>query len=188
MAERKIWERYDHESGKAYAAFEVYLALGTARSLDAVAQKLAKSLPLLKRWSAQWQWVERARAYDNHMAAVAQAEREAEVKKIIESGYAQMHTRIKELDEVARMLRERIDDPGQHYLDGKFGPVFNKELFSEWRDTLNDIAKELGHRRQGLEISGKDGKPIEIIDAAAQSLDRKLALLAERLGQTSVSE
>jgi hypothetical protein len=59
----RIFERQERESAKAFAAFSVYLGLGSERSLEAVAQKVTKSSRLVKRWSSRWQWGERVRAY-----------------------------------------------------------------------------------------------------------------------------
>lgn len=54
------------ESSKAYAAYIAYRDLGENRSLEKVSQELTKSVPLLKRWSAKYEWVARALAWDMH--------------------------------------------------------------------------------------------------------------------------
>ena len=68
------FEQQARESSKAFAAFSLYLSLGPQRSLAAVAQKVAKSQQLLKRWSSKFEWPARVQAYDAHLAIV---EREA---------------------------------------------------------------------------------------------------------------
>lgn len=60
------WERQDGESVVAFDAFVVYRDIGTDRSLRLVAQKVAKSLPLMKRWCARWQWGVRIEAWTHH--------------------------------------------------------------------------------------------------------------------------
>jgi hypothetical protein len=56
---------------------------------------------------------------------------------------------------------------------------FNRDAHAAFRGALDDIAKELGERKNVTELSGKDGKPIEIRDAR-QRLAARLAALAER--------
>jgi hypothetical protein len=69
--------RLPNETGKAYAARQAYILMGAGRSLDKVSRECTKSLPLLKRWSARYGWVEHARRYDDicgQLAAVAAAD------------------------------------------------------------------------------------------------------------------
>lgn len=67
MAARQIWERQGRESDEAFEAFKIYLHLGVERSTAKVAEQLGKSLSLIQRWSAEWHWVERCRAFDNYL-------------------------------------------------------------------------------------------------------------------------
>lgn len=55
------------ESGKAYDAFLTYRDQGATRSLRKVAEHLAKSGSLIRRWSLQWHWTARVGAWDNHL-------------------------------------------------------------------------------------------------------------------------
>ena len=61
---QKLWERWEGEGDKPYEAFQLYMTEGNDRSIPKVAQKLSKSVPLLKRWSAKFKWVDRVRAWD----------------------------------------------------------------------------------------------------------------------------
>ena len=70
----RLWERQDGESGKAYEAFSVYRDMGAARSVSAVARQLRKSRALIDRWKRQWDWEERARAYDRELERAAYEE------------------------------------------------------------------------------------------------------------------
>ncbi len=71
------------ESAKAYECANAYFSMGAERSLPKVSQLRSESglkpVPIssLKRWSAKWNWVERARAYDQHCFD----EREREMQK-----------------------------------------------------------------------------------------------------------
>lgn len=69
-----VWERQEGESREAYEAFSLYRDMGAdggKRSLQAVSNELSKSLTLMKRWSASYNWIERARAYDFHVEDLA---------------------------------------------------------------------------------------------------------------------
>lgn len=103
----KPWERQKGESAQAYEAFSIYLGMGAERSLSAVAQKLSKSLPLIKRWSREKEWQERIRAYDNDIEKQARkkaiADRKAMTKRHI--GIA-MQLQKKALEALDRLLVE----------------------------------------------------------------------------------
>lgn len=62
------WETLPRESTQAFAAFRAYLELGPGRSIPAAARVVGKSKQLLWGWSAQHRWVERAKAWDAHLA------------------------------------------------------------------------------------------------------------------------
>jgi hypothetical protein len=79
----KTYDRQDGETTKAYTAFSIYLDMGSARSLDRVEEKIygtqighkrGTNLTSLKRWSREWDWVERCRDYD--------LDRETEMRQI----------------------------------------------------------------------------------------------------------
>jgi hypothetical protein len=64
MERAPSYTRLPGESTVAHAAFTVYRDLGPGRSLRKVARMLGKSRQLLDRWSVQWDWVQRASAWD----------------------------------------------------------------------------------------------------------------------------
>jgi hypothetical protein len=64
------FEQQARESAKAFAAFSIYLGLGSERSLEMVRQKCGKSSRLIQRWSSRWNWDERVRAYEENLAAI----------------------------------------------------------------------------------------------------------------------
>lgn len=81
MAARQAWDRLDDESTKAYEAFAVYRDLGVNRRLDDVAAKLNKSTTIMGRWSSQYDWVNRAAAYDDYIEAKARIKLDREAIK-----------------------------------------------------------------------------------------------------------
>jgi hypothetical protein len=72
----EMWKRQKDESAKAYEAALIYFEMRAERSLENVAQKCIKSVSQIRRWSSQWNWVERAKAYDAHMHLIEQAAKE----------------------------------------------------------------------------------------------------------------
>jgi hypothetical protein len=71
------FEQLPKESAKAFAAFSLYLNLGAERSLAAVGQKLGKSVGLIERWSAKFDWPARVAAHGAHLAVVERGAIEA---------------------------------------------------------------------------------------------------------------
>lgn len=66
MAEKRAWERRDHESNPAYEAFRTYMRV---RSCSKVSNELGKSLTLITRWSAEHDWIARITEYDSYLAS-----------------------------------------------------------------------------------------------------------------------
>ena len=83
------WERKPKESAPAYEAFSAYRDMGPERALRAVAQQLGKSRALIERWSRNWGWQDRVRAYDDSIQRDAQA---AAYKKAVKA-LEEMQTR-----------------------------------------------------------------------------------------------
>ena len=88
--EQELWERQEGESSVAYEAFLLYRNMGhetegekKKRRLASVAEKLGKSLKLMERWSFTWDWVERARAYDNELQRISMEETREAVRKML---------------------------------------------------------------------------------------------------------
>lgn len=78
------WERQEKESDKAFEAFVKYRDMGLDRSTTKVAKELAKSEQLIRRWSATYDWVKRAAAWDNEVdkdVQKAQRQEIAEMRK-----------------------------------------------------------------------------------------------------------
>ncbi|KAB2328944.1 hypothetical protein F7731_23615 [Cytobacillus depressus] len=77
------YERREGESAKAFEAFVKYRNMGIERSLTKVSQELGKSTTLLSRWSSQWDWVERVKAYDMEMDRQALMQEEKKRKEMV---------------------------------------------------------------------------------------------------------
>ena len=84
MAE--IWERLPGESSKAYEAFCIYRDLGVDRSIEKTAKNRLKpgSYSWLRNWSSKYNWVERARAYDDYLEREKRKEREKAILEMVD--------------------------------------------------------------------------------------------------------
>lgn len=51
-----MFEQQPRESDKAFAAFSLYLSLGSERSAREVGKWLGKSEELIQRWAAKFDW------------------------------------------------------------------------------------------------------------------------------------
>ncbi|MCS6782388.1 MAG: hypothetical protein RMI89_12115 [Gloeomargarita sp. SKYBB_i_bin120] len=65
-----VWERQRREPQVAYQAFCRYRDMGAQRRLELLLP--AYPLKRLQRWYSRWQWVERAAAWDQHLAMLWQ--------------------------------------------------------------------------------------------------------------------
>jgi hypothetical protein len=156
-----LFEQQPRESSKAFAAFTLYLSLGPQRSLAAVAQKLAKSEQLLKRWSAKFEWPSRVQAYDAHLAIVEReaaealaranaAEREKRKQQVLDEEW-ELH------GEAIRAGREALK---RFYEKGKGATLGDIARMLELASTLGRLATGMATNK--TEISGEDGGPVRV--------------------------
>lgn len=76
----KPWEQHPNESSKAYEAARVYFEMGAERTLAKVGEQLGKNKIVVESWSAKFQWVARARAFDAYLADLELQMMESEFK------------------------------------------------------------------------------------------------------------
>jgi hypothetical protein len=80
-----VWDRQSGESSRSWSGFVVYRDLPPEeRTIQKVAETIQKTPSLVRRWSAENNWVSRVSEYDQHLdREIVQKERiEAERKKI----------------------------------------------------------------------------------------------------------
>jgi len=161
------------ETAKARKAFEDYYALGPNRSLDKLYQEY-KSQPkaqvptqrraTLAGWSSRWGWQERVMARDAEIA-LAQFE---EIKKLAATtGYAVWQKRVWDLNRLAETLFDDLQKSTRRWVTdvktvGSGDDLerieverFNAPLMKEFRGLLDDLAREMGERVQGVAIAAK---------------------------------
>lgn len=176
--ERKSWEQMEGEPDLWYGRFRVYLRLGTKRSVNVLYAKEAKAAKNSEKqrnlgaggdWYSiekEWNWKERARAYDEWQRSEEDRIIEEEKDKVLRSGFALMHKRIRELDRQARKLIRMTNDEEKIWIpevrtvamgENKSQTVekltFNAPLFTTIDKIFDSIAKETGERVKKKDIT-----------------------------------
>ena len=161
------FEQRPKESGKAFAAFAVYLSMGSERSLAQVGQQLGKSVGLIERWSKRFDWGGRVQAHGAHFAAV---EREA-TEAVARSKAAEWLKRQQELREREWMMHEKCIAAAERGLKAF---MEREKVYANLADIARmlEVASKLGRLAAGMatdktEITGEDGGPIRIELVAA---------------------
>lgn len=119
-------------------------------------KKSAKNLP--GSWNkavAAWDWRARAEAYDKHMEAERLRQTAEAEQRVLGEALAQRYGRIERLIELEKRLYQDLAEAGRLWpveVRGEGEEVrqrmrFNSALVREYRGVLEDIAAELGHRK-----------------------------------------
>ena len=103
------WNRRPKESARAYEALRVYLEMGADRSLSAVGKRLGKSSSLIERWSKSWGWVDRAVAFDAHLARESQKAMEKATQKSAEKWRSRAEEQAERKYQVGQNLQNKAD-------------------------------------------------------------------------------
>lgn len=104
--ETQPWDRLPHETLKAFQAFAMFRSLDK-RGLTPVARELKCSVQNVFKWSAKYDWNERARAWDIFNDRLAQLEevkeRAAMRKRFIQQGVAMQKLAVIGLNEMSEL-------------------------------------------------------------------------------------
>lgn len=110
------------------------------------------SEPLIQKWFIEREWEPLAKStisyHRTRYAAQIDQARTSRRSRAITTGLALKEERVKRLAEHADEL-EAI----KWVADEKTGRLWNEKA---WRETLDDIAKEMGHRRTGVDIATQE--------------------------------
>jgi hypothetical protein len=142
------WDRQQDEGVAPWEAFVTYRDMGLARSHVKVADELSKSVQLISRWAKAHTWALRVAAYDSMVDREWQLEMKEQRRKS-----AQRNARI--ADRALELVAARLEQAFQ--LDA--GDV--ARLMSE-ASKLERLA--LGLSTENLELTGRNGGPIETVD------------------------
>ncbi len=148
--EEQPWLPRPGENNLWYDRFSRYLAAGPSRSVRGVynaekGNERSKAVPASWTEAAhRFEWQRRAQAYD-----------EMQRKVVFTKGYASDETRITKLNALAEKMYARLDERlAKMRVTDKF--------LAQYLAVLDMLAKHTGGYVQKHEVTGKDGKAIEI--------------------------
>lgn len=142
-----------------------------------------RSKATLNQWSSKFEWVNRAATYD----AEIERQKNDRARDIMQSGLALEHERAEKLKALAAFLEGQLYERGE---DGVYHNVwlpdvkqigsgqyaervdierFNAALLSEYRATLDDIAKETGGRKQNINTRSMN---VDVANLTDEQLER----------------
>lgn len=161
-------EQHAGESKRAVIACNDYLRMGPGRSMAKLLERYlsatetppSRRLKTLKDWSVAYGWQGRATWYD----AETERQKTEYARHVMTSGLAQAHERVVRLKDMADLLEAEImtrqngqlvnvwladvKTVGSGETAERVDLVrFNHQLIEQWRGVLDDLAKEIGHRR-----------------------------------------
>lgn len=182
-------ERQKSETDAAIQACNDWLRMGGGRNLrELIDQYQLKSTRIkgfkpptlsygtIKAWSTSFDWASRATIYDANFEALKNEERQ----KVFANELVSDFGRVRKLLELAEFLEAQLyeqDDDGNFYnvwnpdvkgvgqgLDAQIVDIekFNPAIIQQYRETLADIAKEVGGRVAKQEVTGANGGAIII--------------------------
>ena len=161
------FEQQAKESDKAFAAFAMYVSMGSERSLAQVGQRLGKSKALLERWSKRYDWGGRVQAQAAHFAMI---EREA-TEAVARGKAAEWLTRQEKIREREWSMHEKCLAAAERALSSF---MEREKVYANLSDIARilEVASKLGRLAAGMatdktEITGEDGGPIRIELVAA---------------------
>ena len=133
------------ETTLAYNAFNVYLKLGTNRSISQLALKINKSEPTLNRWSAKFKWIERIKENDERIAIRERNNLElAAAKRGVNWAVRAQKLKEKEWD-----IANRLMDGGKILLERLLAKQERKLTGSDVARLL-EVASKLGRLSTGM--------------------------------------
>ena len=187
------------ETDRAVVACNDYLRMGSGRSLVELyynyvdAKERGEGIPTIAQrtlyeWSSRHGWAARCREYDAEMEGL----KNETAQQILGSGLALSHERVLSLKALAVKLENELNDDNSLWLEdfkqlgrGKEAQVFrivrfNGSLINQFRDTLDDLAKETGGRVHKQEVTGANGS---LLGVGVFSLDDIRGKIIKRFEQ-----
>lgn len=150
------WMRQPLETTQAYEAFRSYMSL---RTHPKVCEELGKSRQLISKWSSDWEWVERVRAFDVHLA---EAQTDGLVHQLAES----RDKNIALMDKLRGLLDTRLDT----FIERKQDPTV------AWTRAVEAMARvEANSLMLGIKNQGTTTAAVTRVEELVEKLQREYA-------------
>ena len=192
--------RHVSETDRAVVACNDYLRMGAGRTMVELhenyveAKKRRESIPTtsqqsLYEWSSRFGWASRCREYDAEIDGI----KNETAQQILGSGLALSHERVLSLKTLAVKLESELNEDEGLWLEdfkqighGKSSRAirivrFNGSLIHQFRNTLDDLAKETGGRVHKQEFTGAEGSPLGVGVFSFDDIRTKIVKRFERV-------
>lgn len=192
--------RHVSETDRAVVACNDYLRMGSGRSLVELRNEYVDAkergesisttvLQTLRLWSSSHGWAARCREYDAELEGI----KNETAQQILGSGLALSHERVVSLKALAVKLEDELNNDDSLWLPdfkqlghGKDTKIlrivrFNGSLIHQFRNTLDDLAKETGGRVHKQEFTGAEGSALGVGVFSLDDIRDKIADRFERI-------
>ncbi|HUT75513.1 MAG TPA: hypothetical protein VM221_11860 [Armatimonadota bacterium] len=173
----KPWDRQKGESTVSHQAFVVYRDLGASRTFVGAAHALEKSISLVRRWAARYDWRDRVWAWD-----VSQA-RQAE-EALRQQREEALRRQARDADQLQRLAMARLSglihrdsETGEVRLDDSVRPRDAVAIY-KWGVELEDRITEAPSA-----ATVEDATEQQLKRMSTEQLRELLALSRERAGE-----
>lgn len=166
----KPWERQDGETSKAFDAFRTFRDIGPTRTIGQACEILRGpgfGKDMFKTWSSKWKWTSRAAAWDEYLDEQRRKQMEHDMKK--------MNDRHRDIGKKMQMkAMEKLAVIETREIDAA-----NMVRMMVEAVKIERLGMGLTDKTSQLEIVGKGGGPIQVVDQTPERIAEILAILQD---------
>lgn len=169
-----MYEQLEEEGPRAFEAFVIYRDMGLGRNLESVSKQVDKNMSMIRRWSAEYNWVARCRAWDAEQDRV---KREAQTREIVEMAKRHAAIAVRLQEKLVRRLQDL--DPME---------LTPKEV-STWLETavkIERLSRGVSTDSVRQEVVGADGGAVELSVVQKPPTAEEMAEVMNTLIQSGV--
>lgn len=177
--EREPWVRQKREGSKPYQAFDAYRRMGPKRSREKVAAEVGKSLSMVSKWSARWEWRLRALAWDD-FDAKERRESEIAASKDMAERHASLSLMMQ--GKIAKRLQMMNDREVSEMSIGQIGQILESAVRVE-RLSRGEHTEKTAMRVHETSIQERETADIDYTRLSDEELATLDHLLAKAAGE-----